>query len=51
MRVVALGGIDATNVDRVRATGATGVAAIRALRDAEEPEAAARVLSASMTPR
>ena len=49
--VVALGGIDATNVDRVRATGATGVAAIRALRDAEEPEAAARVLSASMTPR
>ena len=49
--IVGLGGIDATNVERVRATGAVGVAAIRALRDAEEPEAAARALSASMTPR
>jgi thiamine-phosphate pyrophosphorylase len=49
--LVALGGIEASNVDGVRATGVAGVAAIRALRDAEEPDVAARALSASMTPR
>lgn len=49
--VVALGGIDADNVDRTRATGAVGVAVIRALRDAPDPSAAARALSATVTPR
>lgn len=49
--VVALGGIDATNVERARATGASGIAVIRALRDSEEPETAARSLSAPMTAR
>jgi len=49
--VVALGGIDPTNVDRTRATGAVGIAVIRALRDAADPGAAARALSATVTPR
>jgi len=49
--VVALGGIDGTNVDRTRATGAAGIAVIRALRDAPDPEAATRALSTAVTPR
>ena len=49
--VVALGGIDETNVDRTRATGAAGIAVIRALRDASDPEAATRALSTAVTPR
>ena len=43
--VVALGGIEASNVDAVRATGASGVAVIRALRDATDPVETARALS------
>ena len=43
--VVALGGIEVSNVDAVRATGAAGVAVIRALRNASEPVETARALS------
>lgn len=43
--VVALGGIETSNVESVRATAATGVAVIRALRDATDPVGAARTLS------
>ncbi len=49
--VVALGGIDGPSADRARAAGACGVAVIRALRDADDPAAAARLLSGSVTPR
>lgn len=49
--VLGLGGIEASNVDAVRAAGATGVAVIRALRDAADPADAARALSGAMTPR
>ena len=49
--IVALGGIDATNADRAREAGATGVAVIRALRDADDTTAAARQLSGAVTPR
>ena len=38
----AIGGIDLTNVAEVSAAGVPGVAVIRAIRDAEDPEAAAR---------
>jgi thiamine-phosphate pyrophosphorylase len=44
--VVALGGIETSNVDAVRATGAAGIAVIRALRDAADPVEVARALSA-----
>lgn len=44
--VVALGGIDVANAEAVRATGAAGVAVIRALRDAENPVETARALAA-----
>jgi thiamine-phosphate pyrophosphorylase len=40
----AIGGIDLTNVDAVRAAGAQRIAVVRALTDAEDPEAAARAL-------
>ena len=43
--VVALGGIEASNVDAVRTTGASGVAVIRALRDATDPVETPRALS------
>jgi thiamine-phosphate pyrophosphorylase len=49
--VVALGGIDDANVAEVRATGAIGVAVIRALRDAVEPARLARRLGGPMTAR
>jgi thiamine-phosphate pyrophosphorylase len=50
--VVALGGIDASNVGVVRAVPeVAGAAVIRALRDAPDPAAAARALSAPMTAR
>jgi thiamine-phosphate pyrophosphorylase len=49
--VVALGGIDTANAAEARLAGADGVAVVRALRDAEDPEAAARLLSDAMTPR
>jgi thiamine-phosphate pyrophosphorylase len=40
----AIGGIDLTNVADVVAAGAPGVAVVRAIRDAADPEAAARTL-------
>jgi thiamine-phosphate pyrophosphorylase len=40
----AIGGIDASNAGEVVATGAPGVAVVRAIRDAGDPEAAARAL-------
>ena len=44
--VIAIGGVDATNVAACREAGAWGVAAIRALWDADDPYAAARALLA-----
>jgi thiamine-phosphate pyrophosphorylase len=41
---VAIGGIDLGNVADVVAAGAPGVAVVRAIRDAADPEAAARAL-------
>jgi thiamine-phosphate pyrophosphorylase len=40
----AIGGIDASNVAEVRAAGATRIAVVRAIRDAEDPAEAARGL-------
>lgn len=40
----AIGGIDATNVADVVAAGATRIAVVRAIAEAEDPEAAARTL-------
>jgi len=42
----AIGGIELSNVAEVVAAGAPGVAVVRAVRDAEDPEAAARELRA-----
>jgi thiamine-phosphate pyrophosphorylase len=44
----AIGGIDAGNVADVVAAGATRVAVVRAIRDAEDPASAARELSAAL---
>lgn len=44
--VVALGGVEPGTVGLVRGLGLAGVAVIRALRDAEDPAAAARALRA-----
>jgi thiamine-phosphate pyrophosphorylase len=41
---VAIGGIDLSNAGEVVAAGAPGIAVVRAIRDAEDPEAAAREL-------
>ncbi len=43
---VAIGGIDLGNVAEIVAAGAPGVAVVRAIRDAADPEAAARELRA-----
>jgi thiamine-phosphate pyrophosphorylase len=40
----AIGGIDSSNVDRVVAAGARRIVVVRAIRDAEDPAAAARAL-------
>ena len=40
----AIGGIDLSNADEVVAAGAPGVAVVRAIKDADDPEAAARAL-------
>jgi thiamine-phosphate pyrophosphorylase len=40
----AIGGIDLTNVREIVAAGAPGAAVVRAIRDADDPEAAARLL-------
>jgi thiamine-phosphate pyrophosphorylase len=44
----AIGGIDRSNVAEVAAAGAPGVAVVRAIRDADDPEAAARELRAAL---
>jgi thiamine-phosphate pyrophosphorylase len=44
----AIGGIDLGNVREVVAAGARRVAVVRAIRDAEDPEAAARALRAAL---
>jgi thiamine-phosphate pyrophosphorylase len=44
----AIGGIELANVVEVAAAGAPGVAVVRAIRDADDPEAAARALRAAL---
>jgi thiamine-phosphate pyrophosphorylase len=44
----AIGGVDLSNVRGVVAAGAPGVAVVRAIRDADDPEAAARYLLAAL---
>jgi thiamine-phosphate pyrophosphorylase len=44
----AIGGIELSNVTEVAGAGAPGVAVVRAIRDAEDPEAAARELRAAL---
>lgn len=46
----AIGGVDETNVDDLNAAGAAGVAVVRAIRDADDPEAAARTLRRALPP-
>jgi thiamine-phosphate pyrophosphorylase len=46
----AIGGIDESNVEELVAAGAAGVAVVRAVRDAGDPEAAARRLRAALPP-
>jgi thiamine-phosphate pyrophosphorylase len=46
----AIGGIDRSNVDEVVANGANGIAVVRAIRDANDPEAAARALRDALPP-
>jgi thiamine-phosphate pyrophosphorylase len=44
----AIGGIELANIADVRAAGASRVAVVRAIRDAADPEAAARALRAAL---
>jgi thiamine-phosphate pyrophosphorylase len=44
----AIGGIELSNVAAVVAAGAPGVAVVRAIRDADDPEMAARMLRAAL---
>jgi thiamine-phosphate pyrophosphorylase len=44
----AIGGIDLSNVEEVAAAGAPGVAVVRAIRDADDPESAARELRGAL---
>jgi thiamine-phosphate pyrophosphorylase len=44
----AIGGVELSNVDEVSGAGAPGVAVVRAIRDAEDPESAARLLRAAL---
>jgi thiamine-phosphate pyrophosphorylase len=46
----AIGGIDTDTIEDVVASGAAGVAVVRAIRDAPDPEAAARALRATLPP-
>jgi thiamine-phosphate pyrophosphorylase len=46
----AIGGIDPANVSEVAAAGARRVVVVRAIRDAPDPEASARALSAALEP-
>jgi thiamine-phosphate pyrophosphorylase len=45
----AIGGIDGTNIGEVVAAGATRAVVVRAIRDAEDPAAAARALKSALT--
>ena len=47
----AIGGIELGNVGEVAAAGAPGIAVVRAIRDAADPEAAARELRAALENR
>ena len=44
----AIGGIELSNIGEVVAAGAPGVAVVRAIRDAEDPETAARLLRSAL---
>jgi thiamine-phosphate pyrophosphorylase len=44
----AIGGLDASNVDEVTAAGARRIVVVRAITEAADPEAAARVLRAAL---
>ena len=44
----AIGGVDHANVAEVATAGAPGIAVVRAVRDADDPEAAARMLRSSL---
>jgi len=44
----AIGGVELSNVADVLGAGAPGVAVVRAIRDADDPEAAARTLRAAL---
>ena len=44
----AIGGIELANVTEVASAGAPGVAVVRAIRDAADPEEAARMLRAAL---
>lgn len=44
----AIGGIELSNVAAVSAAGAPGIAVVRAIRDADDPESAARELRAAL---
>ncbi|HZS24645.1 MAG TPA: thiamine phosphate synthase [Gaiellaceae bacterium] len=46
----AIGGVDETNVGELSAAGAAGVAVVRAVRDADDPEVAARALRGALPP-
>jgi thiamine-phosphate pyrophosphorylase len=46
----AIGGVEEENVEEFAAAGAAGVAVVRAIRDAADPEAAARTLRAALPP-
>jgi thiamine-phosphate pyrophosphorylase len=46
----AIGGIDAGTIDSVVVSGAAGIAVVRAIRDAADPEAAARSLRSLLPP-
>jgi thiamine-phosphate pyrophosphorylase len=47
----AIGGIDLENVDEVVAAGASRIAVVRALRDADDPRATAQALRRRLPPR
>jgi thiamine-phosphate pyrophosphorylase len=44
----AIGGIELSNLAEVTAAGAPGIAVVRAIRDAEDPQSAARMLRAAL---
>jgi thiamine-phosphate pyrophosphorylase len=46
----AIGGIDTTNVDQIVAAGAQRICVVRAIRDAEDPRAAATTLFDAVDP-